>query len=145
MKNEFEYLDVLIPKTIKSNYIYIYSIFKILIDPKLNYFNSRRILKRISTKDETILSEIKRIVEVKDTLPNSIIKYHKFFVNDQLERFYFVTDPYESTNIERMLKKVENKGQQISSSKIIDFSLHILDALAFIHLRGIIHRDLKPK
>lgn len=105
----------------------------------------RRILKRISTKDETIISEIKRIVEVKDTLPNSIIKYHNFFANDQLERFFFVTDPYESTNMERMLKKVGIKGQQISSSKIIDFSLHILDALAFIHLRGIIHRDLKPK
>lgn len=102
-------------------------------------------MKRISTHETQLIAEINRLVEVQDILPNSITKYYACFAFDHVERFYFVTDPYETTNIERMLNKVRVKGQIISTSKIIDFGMHILDALAFIHSRGIIHRDLKPK
>lgn len=109
---------------------------------KLYY--KRRTMKRIWNGEETIIDEIKRLVELREVLPCSIIKFYTHFSIGK-EAFYFVTDPYESSNIEKLLMKLNRKGRAISPSKIIDFAMQILDALAFIHSRKIIHRDIKPK
>lgn len=101
-------------------------------------------MKRIWNGEETIIDEIKRLVELREVLPCSIIKFYTHFSIGK-EAFYFVTDPYESSNIEKLVMKLNRKGRAISPSKIIDFAMQILDALAFIHSRKIIHRDIKPK
>lgn len=101
-------------------------------------------MKRIWNGEETIIDEIKRLVELREVLPCSIIKFYTHFSIGK-EAFYFVTDPYESSNIEKLLMKLNRKGRAISASKIIDFAMQILDALAFIHSRKIIHRDIRPR
>lgn len=100
-------------------------------------------MKRIKAHDDRIIEEIKRLIETKDILPNSITKYHGYFLEG--DSFFFVTDAYESSNMQILIEKLKRKGQMVSATKAIDFAIQILDGLAFIHSRRIIHRDIRPK
>jgi serine/threonine-protein kinase len=65
----------------------------------------------------------------------------KVYSDDERSQVYMVMEWVEG----RLLRKVLGEQPKLPLERAIRITLHILDALDYIHSRGVVHRDMKPE
>jgi serine/threonine-protein kinase len=65
----------------------------------------------------------------------------KAFSEDDRSQVYMVMEWVEG----RLLRKILSEQHKLSQERAIRITLHILDALDYLHSHGAVHRDLKPE
>ncbi|AFY56384.1 serine/threonine protein kinase [Rivularia sp. PCC 7116] len=98
-----------------------------------------------SSKDSTLLKISHDVLET-ETKPleylakkdDRILHLSNFFIKDK--NFYLVREYI----LGQSLRKEIITGQKLSSEKVLEILLEVLEILVIIHYRGIIHRNIKP-
>jgi serine/threonine protein kinase len=73
--------------------------------------------------------------------PN-IVQVHDF--NADEETYYMVMEFLVGETLQTRLKRLKNRGRQMSLSETIDISMQLCNAVGYAHNHEMIHRDIKP-
>jgi serine/threonine protein kinase len=73
--------------------------------------------------------------------PN-IIQVYDFNRDD--DAYYMVLEFVPGETIQQHLKRLNERGRNLSVSKVIEYMAGVCDAVDYAHQRGMIHRDIKP-
>ena len=65
----------------------------------------------------------------------------KVFVDEDRARVYMVMEWVDG----RLLRRAMSEQRKFPPERAVKITLHILDALGYIHSHGVVHRDLKPE
>src|SRR5579864_372098 len=89
--------------------------------------------------DPALFDRFRREEEIGKTLDHPGVM--KVFVDEGRSRVYMVMEWVDG----RLLRKIIDEEHKLSPERAVHLTLHILDALGYIHSKGVAHRDLKPE
>jgi len=89
--------------------------------------------------DPALFDRFRREEEIGKTLDHPGVM--KVFVDEDRSQVYMVMEWVEG----RLLRKILDEQKKLPIERAVRLTVHILDALGYIHERGVAHRDLKPE
>jgi len=73
---------------------------------------------------------------------NRIIQVYDF--NQDNDVYYMVLEFVPGETFQDHLKRLNDEGRRLTTSKAIEYMAEVCDAVDYAHRRGMIHRDIKP-
>lgn len=121
-----------------------------LVEKENDTSGKKYVLKEIKIRENKIadiFSEINILSKIaKNGCRRSILCYHDYFINPNLQTINIITDAFEdSITLTRLIQIYQEQKKLFNRDEILKIMHNLLSGLRYLHKLGIAHGDIKPE